>query len=80
MIRLITPVVVGEAKAEYVEQAVKAAELARQLHNALNKLAQLQRHADGIEALRAEAWQERLDAVEAMESELLEHAMRVTLG
>lgn len=80
MTRLITPVVIGKAKSEYVEQTVKAAELARQLHNALNKLAQLQRHADGIEALRAEAWQERLDLVEGLEGELLEHAMRITLG
>jgi hypothetical protein len=71
MTRLITPELTGELKAAYVEKVLKAAEAARVLHNALHGL------TDGPNDA---ALQERLDAVERLEGELLEHAMRVTLG
>lgn len=83
MSRLITPTLTGEAKTEYAQQAIKAAELARQLHNALH---QMKRDTldfggnDGAAATAKERLEERMDAVEALEGELLEHAMRVTIG
>ena len=71
MTRLITPELTGELKAAYVEKVLKAAEAARVLHNALHAL------TDGP---NDDALQERLDVVERLEGEMLEHAMRVTLG
>jgi hypothetical protein len=71
MTRLITPELTGELKAAYVEKALKAAEAARVLHNALHAL------TDGP---NDERLQTRMDAVGQLEGELLEHAMRVTLG
>lgn len=82
MTRLITPNGLGsELKPVYIEAACEAAELARQLHNKLRGM-QAVGFDDAIEEDDAgrKALQERLDAVEALEGELLEHAMRVTLG
>jgi len=77
--RLYTPNLTGEAKTAYVEKAIAAAELSRQLHNALHHLLPDDSN-DGHAAEARKRLQERLDAVEALENELLDHAMRVTLG
>ena len=82
MTRLITPDITSYARKEYVEHALAAAEAARKLHNALHAMRRDGDHYNdpvaGIKAL--EGLQERLDAVADLESELLEHAMRVTIG
>lgn len=72
----------GETKTGHVEEILKAAEAARQLHNALNQMKPIEyAYRDDVQyGVAKVAWQERLDAVERLEGELLEHAMRVTLG
>lgn len=71
MIRLVAPPLTGDLKIAYVQRTLAAAEAARVLHNALHNM------TDGPNDERLRT---RMDAIEELEGELLEHAMRVTLG
>ena len=71
MTRIITPTLPAEAKAEYVARVLSAVEKAGVLRDALHTL------SDGISTA---ALDERIDTIEQMQNELLELAMRITLG
>ena len=86
MTRLVTPSVHlnGTSKEGLVKQLLDAIEAARQLHNALHRASPNARdyypQGEGVANAAATAWVERMKQVEALESELTEHAMRITLG